>query len=73
MTDRISASEALYGFAGWLTSRNKPLIFSAAHDAAAVADAVDDFCKANNLDEPQKGWEKHFVYPTYPAENEGGQ
>lgn len=59
----LSASEALYGFAGWLTSQKKPIIASSKHDAAIWAEKVDQFCKANNLQEPREGWTKNLNYP----------
>ena len=62
--DRISASEALFGFMGWLTTCDETLMIGAQHECAPVADAVKKFCDANNLAEPQAGWEKHFVYPS---------
>jgi len=63
VADELSASEALFGFAGWLTSSDEILTISAKHDAGVVADRVVEFCRANNLAEPREGWEKHFVFP----------
>jgi hypothetical protein len=53
---KLSPAEAIYGFAGWLTTRDKPVIFSSRHDAAIVAQLLDWFCK-NNLDQPRNCWE----------------
>ena len=33
----LSASEALFGFIGWLTSRNEPITMSSTHDAGEPA------------------------------------
>ena len=38
--DKTSPSEALYAFAGWLTTRDEPVTMSAKHDAGAVANLV---------------------------------
>lgn len=59
----LSASEAVYGFAGWLTSRDAVTTMSATHDCAGIADLVDEFCKANNLTEPRERWHEPLVHP----------
>ena len=64
MNDKLNASEALYGFAGWLTSREEPVIASARHDAAVWAELVNKFCKANELSEPREGWDKKLKHPS---------
>ena len=63
MTDKISASEALFGFAAWLTTLDKPVTFSARHDAGLAAELVGEFCKANGLDQPRDGWANNLVTP----------
>ena len=45
----MNASEALYGFAGWLTGRDKPVTAGANHDCAIWAELVEQFIKANDL------------------------
>ena len=62
--DKLSASEALFGFMGWLTSLEAPVTFSARDYAGTAAELVDEFCKANNLAEPRDGWHENFAYPT---------
>ena len=73
MTDRITASEALYGFMGWLTSRQGTLTLGGSHDCAPAADVVNEFCDANDLAEPRSGWHRNFVHPQnkedYPNES----
>jgi hypothetical protein len=64
MTDKITASEALYGFMGWLTTREESVTFSHIHDASIAAELVNEFVKANNLAEPRDDWHHHFVFPT---------
>ncbi len=46
----LSASEALFGFAGWLTSRPERTVMSSKDDAACVADLVGEFCDVNNIE-----------------------
>ena len=62
--DEITAAEALYGFMGWLTSRETVTPeLSAKHNAAIAAELVDKFCKANELRDPRDGWEKTLKHP----------
>ena len=54
----LSASEALYGFAAWLTGREEVVTLSANHDAGIAATLVDEFCKAHDLAEPREHWQE---------------
>lgn len=58
MDDKMTASEALFGFMGWLTCRPEAVTLGAAHDAAVAADLVKLWCEVNNLPSPRDG-----VYP----------
>lgn len=60
----LSASEALFGFAGWLTSRSKRTVMSGKDDAAVIADLVGEFCNVNKLPEPRQGWDKLLIHPS---------
>ncbi len=44
MSNEMSGSEAVYGFAAWLTTREDEVLFSAHSDSAEAADLVDEFC-----------------------------
>ena len=61
--DKMSAGEALYGFAAWLTCRDEPVIASSHHDSGVWAKLVDEFIKANDLDQPTGRWEKKLTHP----------
>lgn len=61
--DALTASEALYGFAGWLTSREKKITMSSTNDAAAVAALVKIFCVANALADPREEWAENLTHP----------
>lgn len=56
----LTASEAVYGFAGWLTTRQKPVIFSESHNAAPVAQLVNAYVTEQQLDPPRDNWNKHL-------------
>lgn len=61
----MSASEALFGFMAWLTTREeKSGPFSATDmSSGSAADLVGEFCESNDLDEPKGHWEKSLNFP----------
>lgn len=65
MTDKkgLSPSEALYGFVAWLVSRDEVTTFSGHHNPFPAADRVAEFCQANNLSDPEDGWQKKLARP----------
>lgn len=63
MADKLIASEALFSFAGWLTSRKEKTIMSSQDDAAPIADLVAQFCKENGLAEPREDWSVNLIHP----------
>jgi hypothetical protein len=71
---KLSGAEAVYGFAGWLTSRTAVSgPWSRQHNACAAADACAEFCKANGLRIHRRSkWYKVLIHPTdkirYPQE-----
>jgi hypothetical protein len=62
----ITPSEAVFAFAGWLTSRREVTIMSDTHDAAPIADLVSAFCESQGLEPPRDGW--HKLLQPYPAD-----
>ena len=61
--DILSASEAIYGLLGWLTSRDKTVTFSAKHNASIAAELADEFCTANNLTFPRDDFHTNLIHP----------
>ena len=59
----LRASEALYGFAGWLTTRKERVTLSAKDNASRAADLVALFVQVNRLPPPRDGWEKELMHP----------
>jgi hypothetical protein len=59
----LSSSEALYGFIGWLTSREEPVTLSCNDGATNIADLVAVFCACNGLSDPVIGWQKFLRFP----------
>lgn len=57
-SERIIASEAVFGFAAWLTTRQVPITIGAPQDCGAVCDLVKAWLTANGLPGVRDG-----VYP----------
>jgi len=64
MSDKLTASEAVFGLAAWLTCREEKTVLSSHDDAAVIADLVMEFCEANSLQEPGEGWAKNLIHPS---------
>jgi hypothetical protein len=62
--DKLTASEAVYGFCGWITTRSVAVTAGDTHDCAAWANLVKEFCEANDLNEPADGWHENLVHPS---------
>ena len=60
----MNASEALYGFAGWLTTRKEKTIMSSSDDAAPIAELIQRFIDENSLPEPREGWANNLIHPS---------
>jgi len=67
MTQFLNPSEAVYGFAAWLTTRKEKVVMSSSDDAAIVADLVKQFCEANNLPPVSKEWPLNLIHPSGEA------
>lgn len=49
----VSASEAVYGFASWLTTRKEVLSIGSIKDASKVAALVGEFCRSQGFTDPK--------------------
>ena len=61
----LKGSEALFGFCGWLTTREEVTIMSSKNDAAGIADLIKLFCDTQRpkLSDPEDGWDKWLRQP----------
>src|SRR5688572_3691421 len=64
----MNATEAIYAFVGFLTTRDKELILSAHNNCDPIAELMGAFVKANNFPELREGW--HKVKITQPQNTE---
>jgi len=63
--NKLEGAEILFGFMGWLTSRDQVETFSSSHDAAIAVELIEKFCKANNLKTGiRDDWAKNLTHPT---------
>ena len=62
--DKLIASEALYGFVGWLTTREEIVTASSRHDASIWANLIAAFLKENKLEDPRDGWGNNLIHPS---------
>ena len=69
MDKTMTASESVYGFAAWLTTRDEAVTLGAKHDAAIAAELVKEWCDTNGLPEPRDGvYPDNIVMPNYQAD-----
>lgn len=59
----MTASEALYMFCGWLTTKKEPTIMSSTNTCGEIAEKVEKFITYHNLSQPKNGWEKRIKHP----------
>lgn len=61
---QLNPSEAVYGFAAWLTVRSEKTVMSASDNAAPITDLVKQFCKINNLPAVSDSWPHNLIHPS---------
>lgn len=59
----LSASEALFGFCAWLTTREEETMMGGSHDCGVIAELVKRFVDFNGLQDPKPGWDERFKMP----------
>jgi hypothetical protein len=63
-TDKLTAAEAVFGFAAWLTTKEGDTLMGRSHDAAPIADLCQEFVKVNSLSEPREDWHHNLIHPS---------
>lgn len=63
MKDKITASEALFGFVGWLTSRKEKITMSSSDLASEPAELVQAFIDKNELTLPRDNYTDFYELP----------
>ena len=61
--DKLTASEAIYGFCAWLTTRDKVVEMGAAKDCGNIANLIAIFCNENGLVDPRENYHEFLILP----------
>lgn len=62
--DKLTASEAIFGFCGWLTTRKEVTKMGSGENCAGIPDLITQFLWENDLDLPRDGWENNLIHPS---------
>ena len=60
--NKLTASEAIYGFCAWLTTRGESITLGSS-EINNVADVIEEFCDTNCLDDPRSNWVEYLIRP----------
>lgn len=63
MKNKLNASEALFGFCGWLTTQEDETKMSSSNECADIAQKIKLFIDTNHLPEVRKHWDKNLKHP----------
>jgi hypothetical protein len=61
---KLSGSEALYGFCGWLTTRPVITKMGDTEECGGIPDLIEEFCKVNDLPPPENNWNEVLKHPS---------
>ncbi len=60
---KITATDALFGFGAWLTTRKEAVTFSHKHNAGKMVELITEFLSVNDLPDPSSGYPNNFIMP----------
>jgi len=61
--DKLTGSEAVYGFCGWLTTRREIKEMGSSKNCSPIVDLITQFCEVNSLEEPRENYHEILVSP----------
>jgi hypothetical protein len=64
MSNCLNPTEAVYGFAAWLITREEKTMMSSSDDSAPIVHLVNQFCEVNNLPAVSKQWPNNLIHPS---------
>jgi len=70
--EKLTPSEAVLGFAAWLTCRDRAVTFGSRHDAGLPCRLVEVFCKANSLADVRATWPTGLIHPNESESTQPG-
>ena len=62
--DKLTAAEAVYGFAAWLTTRDEITTMGSSQECSNIAKLCEQFVQENDLNHPRDGWENNLIHPS---------
>jgi hypothetical protein len=62
--DKLTASEAIFGFCGWLTTRSEITRMGSSENCTGIPDLIAQFIWENDLNLPRDGWENNLIHPS---------
>uniref|UniRef100_A0A6M3K5Q6 Uncharacterized protein n=1 Tax=viral metagenome TaxID=1070528 RepID=A0A6M3K5Q6_9ZZZZ len=63
MSNQLTASEAIFGFCAWITTRKEKLSVGANEDCSPIVKLIDEFCGINDLEEPRENYTDYLDMP----------
>lgn len=61
--ERVTASEAVYGFSAWLTTREKAITIGALHESTTLIELAKKWIDENNLPEVTLNYPDNIKHP----------
>ncbi|MCP3980788.1 MAG: hypothetical protein GY716_15910 [bacterium] len=68
----LTGSEAVYGFAAWLSTLKQPTIFGSSYNCDCLVPLIQAFTDTNALSEPREHWCDNYTVPPTPKHLSGG-
>ncbi len=59
----VTPSEAVYGFAAWLTTRDDAVTFGSTSNCAPIVELVARYCEANGFEAVSERYPENLTYP----------
>lgn len=66
-----NASEALYGFIGWLSTQPDRLEIGAGSECSIWAEKINQFIAMNDLPDMRENWARNIIHPSSRAGESG--
>ena len=61
--DKLTGSEAVFGFCAWLTGRKKEIKMGSSNDCAEIVSLITTFCNTNKLIKPRENYTDYLTMP----------
>ena len=62
--EKLTATEAIYGFCAWLTTRKGKTVLGSNSDCAPVGERIKEFCEVNHLGDARDNYTEYLTFPS---------